>query len=778
MKITLVLCPSWGIETPHLGIALLAAALRKQNHQVAVFDINIQIHHKYKTSGLWKSEEDIHWEDPIFVSKFIDENEDLLNSFVSQIISTGAQAIGFSIYFTTSRISLELARRIKAKDKDKIIIFGGQQCFPESSAECIIKDKSVDMVVIGEGDQTLPELINKLEASRDLDSCPGVIFKKDGRIVNCGMRLPIMDLDSLPFPDFSDFSLSSYDKPYQLPILSSRGCPYSCVFCNTKLFWIKFRSMSGERIFREMEYQLNRYKGIRFFTFNDHVIDANIPSLSHLCDLIIQEKSVQQETATDNWEDLTWYNLTWKGLALIRPELTYEFLKKMRQAGCIELEYGIESCSQRILDKMKKTFNIEVAERVIRDTQRAGISVRANFMFGFPGETEEDFQKTLDFLERNKDVFTEVHPSETFCHIDPGTYLINHLEEFDVSPHSLHSLYWESNDAKNTYPERLKRHQSFCQLATFLKIPLSPGGYKIMLYKDHFLNEFYRYKEANERKQDSQILVTENVPKSQGMENIKEEEKPDKIFRWILHDNCNYRCPYCLYYNQSQHLMQAKEQMTAEKWVKFWHRIYEKYGSVSIELTGGEPFIYPFFTELIKELLKEHTVKMKTNLSCSIEILTNFIKQINNLRKPKMSLVFHPLFTEFEPFINKALFLRDNGFTNEVFCFAYPPQMKQLNYYKNKFKQKDFVLLTLPFFGHYHGVDYPEGYAEQEKQILGDYLSEDNRRRYSWLFGNESKSCGDAEKYVLVKPDGDITICNNTQLAEINEDFFKEDISL
>lgn len=454
---------------------------------MSVCDFNIQFQNKYKEKGLWKSEEDVHWEDEESISQFIEDNNTLIDSFVGQVLSNESEAIGFSIYNTTRRLSLELARRIKKKDKSKIIILGGQQCFPESAAGWLIKDESVDIVVMGEGEQTLPELLTKIDNEGRIDFCPGTIFKKDGEIINCGLRNPITDLDTLPFPDFSDFQLSSYGNPRQLPILSSRGCPFACVFCSTKVFWTKYRSMSGDRIFQELMYQLKRYKDINFITFNDHVINANPANISRFCDLVLEAKSTGEIPQ----------DFSWRGAAIIRPELTFELLKKMKESGCVELEYGIESGSQKILDKMKKGINIEVAERVIRDTYRAGINVRANFMFGFPGETEEDFQETLDFLKRNKEVFTQVHASETFCHIDPGTYMINHLGEFDVSQEPRHSLYWESKDGTNIYPERLRRHQEFCRLAISLNIPLSPGGHKILLHKEYFLEEYRRYKDTN-----------------------------------------------------------------------------------------------------------------------------------------------------------------------------------------------------------------------------------------------------------------------------------------
>jgi radical SAM superfamily enzyme YgiQ (UPF0313 family) len=494
MKIALVLCPSWGIETPHLGIALLAANLRKDGFEVAVRDFNISIHNRNKEEGLWRSEEDVHWEDEGSLSEFIRKNDALLDSFVEDLLSTGAQVIGFSVYNTTKRIAQELARRVKAKDNSKTIICGGQMCFPFYAAENVMREEYIDAVVLGEGDEAVVRIMRELSKSGKLSDCPGVIRREDGEIVNCGLAAPIMDLDNLPYPDFSDFDLSLYANSSQLPILSSRGCPYQCVFCNTKLFWIKYRSMSGERIFREIRHQLDTYKDVHFFTFNDHSINANMASFLQFIELAIELKK-EKSPGRSNYA-----RFSWKAAAVIREGMDLAFIKKIKDSGCIELEFGIESASSRVRQLMKKPpYDISLIERIIRDTADSGISVRANFMFGFPGETEKDFEESLAFLARNKDYFSQVHPSETFCHIDPNTYLFNHAADFGVKEYKENSLYWESEDRTNIYPERLRRHQQFCQLATSLNIPLSPGGHKILLHKQHFIDEYNRYLERSKR---------------------------------------------------------------------------------------------------------------------------------------------------------------------------------------------------------------------------------------------------------------------------------------
>lgn len=488
MKTTLVLCPSWGIETPHLGIAYLIANLRKHGYDAEILDLNIRIHNRDKEKGLWKSEEDVHWEDQDSLNRFVENNEAVLNSFVEEILSTGAQVIGFSVYNTTKRLSLELAKRIKQKDKSKIIICGGVMCFPKAAANWIIRESFIDGVVLGEGDEIIVNIMRSVEKTGKISFCPGIMYKDNDKVIDCDFAEPIMDLNNLPFPDFSDFNIQLYDNPSQLPMLTSRGCPYQCVFCNTKLFWNKYRSMSGERIFKEIKYQLDKYKNVHFFTFNDHTFNANIKSLSRFLDLAIELKTGKGEKR-DNYAQFSW-----KSCAVIRDEMDRNIINKLKQSGCIELEVGIESASSRVRSLMKKPPDeTRIIERVIRDLSEAGIGVRANFMFGFPGETEEDFKETLEFLKRNKNYFVQVHPSETFCHIDPDTYMFNHPEEFGIKNYVDNSLYWECSDANNIYPERLRRHQIFCEVANSLNIPLSPGGYKILLHKQLFIDGYNKY---------------------------------------------------------------------------------------------------------------------------------------------------------------------------------------------------------------------------------------------------------------------------------------------
>ncbi|MHB9154386.1 MAG: radical SAM protein, partial [Endomicrobiales bacterium] len=159
------------------------------------------------------------------------------------------------------------------------------------------------------------------------------------------------------------------------------------------------------------------------------------------------------------------FRFQWNANAIITPKLTPALLKLMKASGCQRLIFGIESGSEQVLKLMRKKYEPEVAVRVIKDAFDAGIKVTCNFMFGFPGETEEDFQKTLDFTRRIGPYVERLYPSRTYCALEEYSYFHEHPEEFGIKTPFNHHLYWETEDGANTYPvrlERCRRFEEFC----------------------------------------------------------------------------------------------------------------------------------------------------------------------------------------------------------------------------------------------------------------------------------------------------------------------------
>ncbi|MFA5163748.1 MAG: radical SAM protein [Patescibacteria group bacterium] len=482
MKVALVQCPGWGRDCPPYTLALFAAYLRQNEHRVFSYDINNALYcsgpDKYRR--MW-DDKDLYsfWSNKSLITEFIRDNERMVEFQVKHILDSGAKIIGFSVQFSSLLVSLEVARRIKAKSRDRIIVFGGPDCCRHLRGSEIIKEDCVDVVALGEGDTTLLELVNMVELDGKVENCPGALLKKEGKIFDCGDGIAVRDLDLIPFPDYSDFRkdimAGHYRQPERLEIFDSRGCITRCHFCSEWQFWQNYRSMSGERIFEEVAYQIRRFPGTEYFYFIGSLLNGNIKSLNRFCDLVIQNSLV----------------VRWAGQAVIRPEMSAELLGKMRKAGCEWLGYGIESGSQRVVDSMNKHFFIADAERVLRDTHQAGIGTQVNFMFGIPTETLEDFKETLEFLKRNRENIDSVLASQSFCVLDKGTYLYNHAEEFGIRNPD-HHLYWETDG--NDYPERFRRYEEFCSLALSLGLPETSGVLRLKPDKWALLGDYYLFK--------------------------------------------------------------------------------------------------------------------------------------------------------------------------------------------------------------------------------------------------------------------------------------------
>jgi len=525
MKIALVQCPGWGRDCPPYTMALLSSILRENDHKVFNFDLNniLYCSSSAEYKRFW-DDKDLYyfWSDNDLINKFLEDNKRMIEFQVNKILYTDARLIGFTVHFTSLLVSLKVTKMIKKEDPSRFIVFGGPECSLKQKASMIIKKGAVDAVSVGEGDLLIQDLAKRLEAQGELDFCKGLMLRKNGQIIDCGKSDIIKNIDNLPMPDYSDFkkeiSSSLYREPERLEILDSRGCLVQCHFCSEWQFWRTFRSMSGDRIYQEVIYQLKQFPGVNYFYFIGSLLNGNIKALNKFCDLVIENN----------------LKIRWAGQAIVRPEMSKEFLDKMRRAGCVWLGYGIESGSQKIVESMNKRFSLKIAEEVLENTHRAGIQVQVNFMFGIPGENKEDFQKTLSFLEENRESIDSVLASQSFCVIDKGTYLYEHSKDFGISDRD-HHLYWRSdNGEENTYPERFRRYEEFCKLALSLDLPETSGVLREKPDKWVLLGDYYMYKEDYPK-------AIEYFQKAQESESYKESAlNKIKICKDTLKDSGKY----------------------------------------------------------------------------------------------------------------------------------------------------------------------------------------------------------------------------------------------
>ncbi|MDE1977234.1 MAG: cobalamin-dependent protein, partial [Elusimicrobia bacterium] len=197
MKITLVQPPVWWTVDPPLGLAQIAGCLKQHGHEVAVFDLNILLwkDRLKKYESLWGWEQFHFWNQPEFVSRFFAENEALVGRYVEAILRTGAPVIGLSVHNGSHLAALEIARRIKAGDQRRKIVLGGQYFFFGDQVEEMLREPCVDAIVRGEGDESFPELVKRLDASGALEPLPGVWIKRDKKFVSGGEPVAIRNLD-------------------------------------------------------------------------------------------------------------------------------------------------------------------------------------------------------------------------------------------------------------------------------------------------------------------------------------------------------------------------------------------------------------------------------------------------------------------------------------------------------------------------------------------------------------------------------------------------------
>lgn len=453
MQVCLVIPPAMFSNWPLIGIGYLTSSLRGAGADVIISDLNINVdmRSRYRESD---------WFDASFTSDFIQRHKDIFESWIEWIVGSPFMVVGFTIWSTTRDVGMFLAAEVKKRAPDKFIIFGGPDC--SFRAEQFISQDFVDAVVVGEGEATFVEIVNMLARKMSPEGVAGAWVKGDKGVIPAAAREEIGDLNSITFPDFSGFDVGRYRSGISLPILFNRGCLRRCVFCNCAVTWKRYRSRSADNIFSEMKAQIAKHPQLQKFEVVDTAINLNINALSGLCDLIIQDG----------------LSIRWGGAAMLHSNTTYELLSKMRRSGCENIGYGLESGSQKIIDRMNKGFKVEDAQRLIRDTHNAGIEVTVGIVVGFPGETEGDLKLTMDFIARNKDYIDIVHyPSE--CYIGDNTYLCRHHEEFGVS---MEGGSWSTKDGLNTHEERLRRADEFNKFIESLG--LSMHNYATVYDKD------------------------------------------------------------------------------------------------------------------------------------------------------------------------------------------------------------------------------------------------------------------------------------------------------
>lgn len=294
--------------------------------------------------------------------------------------------------------SYTLAKQIKKTAPEMPIVIGGS--YATRLAESLAKRKElsqyIDYMILYEGERGLFELVEAINSNKkDLSKVPNLVYRKNGELTQNEI-LPPEDISTLPTPDFDGLNLDAYISPYRiLPLYVSRGCYWGkCNFCNIDYCfgYGKHRTKKIDKIMEDIHVLKEKYNSSLFF-FTDEAIAPN--KMREISSSIIKDKT----------------NISWACAARFEPQFDKELLTSMAKAGCKMLFFGLESANQRVLDFMNKGTNIETAKRIIKDSHQAGILNNIYLFFGFPTETKEEAQSTIDFISENLPYMTTVRSS-------------------------------------------------------------------------------------------------------------------------------------------------------------------------------------------------------------------------------------------------------------------------------------------------------------------------------------------------------------------------------
>jgi len=378
---------------------------------------------------------------------------------IKKIIDSEPNIIGIQSMYSMRNKTLELASILKGQCD--FLVVGG--ALPSINPELFLNN--FDIVVIGEGEQTMLELVKHLENGGDLSQIEGIAYrdKDTGQIRQTAPRILIEDLDKLPSPSRDLFDNYSYKQYYSkkfgyktTAIMTSRGCPFNCDFCSRPIFGNNFRSRSASKVVDEIEEVISL--GYNRIWFADDCFTLNRNRLFEVCEEIIRRR----------------LKISWECLSRV-DTLDFETADKMKQAGCIRMFFGIESGNDSILKIMNKQITTKQAYNATQICKRVGIKAGAFFILGYPGENAKTILDTVKFassLPLDYLSFTLPYPI-------PGTPLFERLNGKIVSEE------WE--EPKNI--QLIKHRLLFYSQVSELKMKFAVVKGMIQFYTRKYLGE-------------------------------------------------------------------------------------------------------------------------------------------------------------------------------------------------------------------------------------------------------------------------------------------------
>jgi anaerobic magnesium-protoporphyrin IX monomethyl ester cyclase len=429
-SLALVILPEWGVYFPPYNLSRLSAVTRKAGYDTRVYDINVKSYQFLKGKldyDPWDYAKEWMWAGDQYRQHLHKHLEPIYQEYLDILVQSKPDVIGFTLYYTNEASTIWFATQIKKLLPGTKLIVGG----PQAAVMHRFGRVLFNHIVEGEGEQVILDILDTVENNT----------ASLAKFINKDIRKRI-DLDSLPFPDYSDFNMNDYLQNNGMSSEISRGCVAKCVFCTEVHFW-KYRDRMADRLLNELQYQYDTY-GLNFVWFIDSLVNGNLRQLRGFC-LGIKERGLK---------------INWQGYARCDGRMDLEYYRDLAAGGCKHLSYGIESGSQRVLDLMKKEITLDEIEDNMLSGKLTGIQAQTNWIVGFPNERHQDFADTLILLWRIRNNNLLAISAGVSLMLSPGSEMTDNQSAYDINPNNFLNL-WTTNDLKNTKVHRLIRQKCF-----------------------------------------------------------------------------------------------------------------------------------------------------------------------------------------------------------------------------------------------------------------------------------------------------------------------------
>jgi len=464
LDLLIVTVPGTIAKAPPAAPAILKASVVQAGFSCKVLDFNIRF---YYEDDINKHALETYFTTGINIEEESKANQ-LINKWASEIISHNPKFVGISVFTFQNRIaSTLLCKQLKNNSNIKIILGGqglsdggilGMQGF----AKDMIDQGLADFYVKSEGENSLVEILKGN-------------FLFNG--INSDTFTQINNLDHLPVPDYSDYEFDLYESKI-FPITASRGCVRSCSFCDIHDHW-KYRYRSGESVANEMVTLSSRY-GISDFMFTDSLVNGNLKEFKKFCSIVTDENNKGR-------------NITWRGQYIVRSskQLNEEYWKNLADSGGHSLAIGVETGSDVVRAHMNKQFTNDDLEYTMEMLDKYSITCIFLMIFGYPTETEQDFQDTLDMFKKYSKLANRIIKDISFgttLGILPGTPLYNNAHNLDIELDKHENNWTNWSNPTLDLAERIRRRNYAREYASSLGYQLEPDSseYTLKILEENF----------------------------------------------------------------------------------------------------------------------------------------------------------------------------------------------------------------------------------------------------------------------------------------------------